>query len=805
MSLQDVLRSAMHRVQEPARPADATPEPSSPRLWFYIGTVMLAGAGVIGLSIARADFSRPVLFVVFLALSSLSSAIKLPLPLERGSSSLSLCYAIDVASLLFLGPYHATLVVAMGAFSQCTFRMRERNPLHRTLFSIATLSLTMQLAGQLFTRLEAGQQTLSYGLILPLGVTALLYFLINTALVATAIAFSTGQAISRVWQDNFLWSAPSYFIGAATAALVKLTFEEQAYPWWVVLVVIPAFLTYRSYRLFIARIEKEQAEVRRASEVQLATIEALALAIEARDSTSPMQVRKMQAYAAGLARAVGMPEHEVVGLQTATLLHDIGNLAIPEHIFSKPGPLSFDEFEKVKTHPRIGAEILRDVPFPYPVASLIVAHHEHWDGKGYPAGLRGTRIPLGARVLAVVDSYTALTSHRPHRPARPYHEALATLRQTAGSVLDPTLVEKFIGMLPMLDFQLASAAGTPPAAPAINGRVLSPRATGATALEDIAGAHHEARALYQVAQALGASLGLAESMGLITENLKDLVPFSCAALFLSNEETGRFECRWAAGLRDQAVRQVSVESVTDIEHLLPELNRGQEAVFRSSLAARLVFNDAVIGALAVFHAEAEGYSADHRRVFQRVAEHASLVIRNSIVFERTQKDSFTDQLTRLPNRRYMLLYLTQQMARAEKRRSKLAVVMMDLNGFKDINDTLGHQAGDRALHEVASVLRSMVRSYDLCVRYGGDEFVVILWECDAGQAEHRRREIQEAVAAMFFEGRPGERRRLSVSAGVAVFPEDGQTHEELLAVADGRMYQDKARNKAPAARPPALA
>jgi diguanylate cyclase (GGDEF)-like protein len=214
------------------------------------------------------------------------------------------------------------------------------------------------------------------------------------------------------------------------------------------------------------------------------------------------------------------------------------------------------------------------------------------------------------------------------------------------------------------------------------------------------------------------------------------------------------------------------------------------------LAAPLVFKDAPIGALVVFETAVSAYSPDHRRVFQRVADHASLVIRNSVVFERTQQDSFTDQLTRLPNRRYMLLYLTQQMARAEQCRSKLAVVMMDLNGFKDINDTVGHQAGDRALQEVASVLRSMVRSYDLCVRYGGDEFVVILWECDAEQAEHRRRELQDAVAAMFFEARPGESRPLSISAGVAVFPEDGQTHDQLLAAADERMYRHKARQRA---------
>jgi diguanylate cyclase (GGDEF)-like protein len=211
--------------------------------------------------------------------------------------------------------------------------------------------------------------------------------------------------------------------------------------------------------------------------------------------------------------------------------------------------------------------------------------------------------------------------------------------------------------------------------------------------------------------------------------------------------------------------------------------------------APLVVGDRAIGALATFHTATDAYLQDHRRVFGRVAEHASLVIHNSIVFERTQEASFTDQLTRLPNRRYMLIYLAQQMARARESRSKLAVVMFDLNGFKAINDALGHQAGDRALHEVAAVLRSAVRSYDLCVRYGGDEFVAILWECDAANAEERCLEMERAVAATYFDGRPGEALALSVSTGIAVFPEDGQTHEELIAVADRRMYQRKARQK----------
>jgi diguanylate cyclase (GGDEF)-like protein len=381
--------------------------------------------------------------------------------------------------------------------------------------------------------------------------------------------------------------------------------------------------------------------------------------------------------------------------------------------------------------------------------------------------------------------------------AWPHHEVLATMRRTAGSVLDPHLVETFISLLPVLDLQFAGDAAGRPLVSKAGPAVGAGRQPEAGVLEDIAIAHHEARALYEIAQALGASLDVIETMRLIAANLNDLVPVSCAALFLFNEETGRFECRWAAGVREQEMRRVAVGSVEELERAASRLGQAGDAgpSLPSALVAPLVVGDRAIGALATFHTATDAYLQDHRRVFGRVAEHASLVIHNSIVFERTQEASFTDQLTRLPNRRYMLIYLAQQMARARESRSKLAVVMFDLNGFKAINDALGHQAGDRALHEVAAVLRSAVRSYDLCVRYGGDEFVAILWECDAANAEERCLEMERAVAATYFDGRPGEALALSVSTGIAVFPEDGQTHEELIAVADRRMYQRKARQK----------
>src|SRR5688572_24833562 len=240
--------------------------------------------------------------------------------------------------------------------------------------------------------------------------------MINTGLVAAAVALSTHQNVAGVWQRNFLWSAPSYLAGAALAAAATATWERGLFG-WLLLLAAPLYLVFRSYHTVVSRLREEQEETRRAMDVQLATTEALALAIEAKGGCTPEHVRSIQRYAGMLAEAAGMSDADMQAVRAAALLHDVGNMAVPEHILAKPGPLTPEEFERVKIHPRVGAQILRDVPFAAPVAELVLAHHERWDGMGYPTGLGGDAIPVGARILTIADIYSTLQTSRPYRPA----------------------------------------------------------------------------------------------------------------------------------------------------------------------------------------------------------------------------------------------------------------------------------------------------------------------------------------------------------------------------------------------------
>src|SRR5262245_33356854 len=796
---------------------------------LFVCAVITVGAILLAYFFPFKTFESPTLFLALLTLSSLTSVFKVTLPLARSGSTMSVSYAVDFASLLLLGPNETMLVASASAWSQCTFRIKERNPLYRTLFSMGCLIVTVQAAGAIYGYLGGSpiggdlRNFSFWGSSKPLVGAASSYFLVNTAMVATAIALSTRQSILKVWNENFLWSAPSYFVGAAVAA-ASLTILGLLNVWWwaaLPLALAPLYVTYHGYKVYLGRIEDEQRHVREMADLHLATIEALALAIDAKDQTSQSHIRRVQLYAAALARALGMSENDIQGVKTAALLHDIGKLAVPEHILSKPGPLTPEEFQKIRAHPKVGADIISEVPFPYPVSPLILSHHERWDGKGYPAGLKGEEIPLGARILSVVDYFDALMAERPSHKAMGFDAAIGLLQQEAGKGLDPRVVQTFIEMYPRLAAEAESsqeparkltrvAAHAPSAAPAVGLVHESPVRTNV--FQDIALAHREIYALYEIAQAMGSSLGVSDTMALISSKLSNIVPFSCCALFLYSDEAETLRCRFATGIESELIQQLTIRNGHGLtgwvaRNRRPLVNARPSADYEaagqpsdrtslhSALVCPLLFNERFIGTISVYHTEPSVYTDDHRRLLDRISEQAAAVIYNSIVFEQTQEDSLTDPLTGLPNTRFMFMHLTRELARADRLKSEVSLLVMDLDSFQEINDTYGHHVGDRALCDVAGVLRTAIRPYDICVRYAGDEFIVVLSGCGAEEAERKRLELQKAVDDVTFEAQPGKVVPLAISIGASVFPHDGDSYETLLATADSRMYRDKTRRK----------
>ncbi len=791
----------------------------------FIALVIAAGAAILAWTLQHIYLDNVLLFLALLLMSNLTSAFKVTL-LAASGSTLSVSYMVDFAALLLLGPAPTTLIAVTSAWSQCTFRMKQPTPWYRTLFSMASLAITVQAAGIAYARLggvpgRADQQLQRGGRagrrrhdLFPLqhGPRRRARSPSRPASRSCGRGTRTSCGARRATSSARSWpSSP------ALAVLNLANRRSACCSSWR-----RAILIYRTYKVYIGRIEDERRHVQEMSDLHLATIEALALAIDAKDQTAQSHIRRVQVYAAGLARALGMSEQEVQGVKTAALLHDIGKLAVPEHILSKPGPLTQEEFQKIRIHPQVGAEIISAVPFPYPVAPLILSHHERWDGRGYPQGLRAEDIPLGARILTVVDYFDALTSDRPYHRAMDHDAALLLLEQESGKALDPTVVQLFFAHLPALAAEADRLEQAPSrrltleptselGRPAVGFENEAGRAN--TVFDDIALAHKEIYALYEIAQSMGTSLGVADTMAIISSKLSNLVPFGACALFLYDEEHDVLRCRFATGIDSELIGTMTIKSGHGLtgwvtRNRRPLVNARPNADFeaagmpgagtslRAAIVAPLIHADRLIGTLAVYQETEDAYTDDHRRLIDRVCEQAAAVIHNASVYERTEKDSLTDALTGLPNTRSMFGHLTRELSRAERLKSEVALLVMDCDDFKEINDTHGHHVGDRALREVASVLRAGVRPYDLCVRYAGDEFIVVLSGCGAEEAERKRLELKRAMEEVTFEARPGRKVPLSISVGAAVYPHDGETYEALLATGDARMYRDKTMHKA---------
>jgi diguanylate cyclase (GGDEF)-like protein len=825
-----VSRFFSRRAPKGGRPETSFSElPVATRLLIEATTA----AGIISLfwTAPQGRFDAPGTYFVLLAASVGLAASKVPLPLLPSSATLSLSYISNFAALALLGPFEATLVVAAGAWSQCTLYSSGRIPPYRTIFSVANVVVSSQIAA--WAAGLAGGYDLNDGATLAGATVAATtaFFFCNSVVMAMAVAQTAGKSAWALWKEQFLWSAPVCYIGGALGSGIAYI-GTHAHPLVALLALLPVYLVYMSYRSYLNRVEDQQRHLEEVSTLHLASVEALARAIGARDQTleasrtsSDTHIRRVQKLAVELAQDAGMSEHETKGVEIAALLHDIGKLAVPEHILTKPGRLTDEEYAAVKLHPAIGANIIKAVPFPYPVASLIEHHHEHWDGKGYPLGLKGDEIPLGARILCIVDYFDALIADRPYHKAKSEQVALQEILREGGKALDPHLVKRFAEIVKRLPAPaaIADAQFHHSPAPAVGRHASVPVATDASqdgvqnALENITRANQEMRALYEVAEAMGTRLSLENTLNLLVPRLTPLVPATSWALFLPANDTTASRCEFASGLDAHLLQQLLVPFGTgtigwvalnakSIANARPGADfEAAQIGTNSSLQAMIAFplmeRNRVIGVLAAYHTDPDYFTQTHQRILERVSAQAAKVVLDALLFEQIRTESLTDPLTGLANTRKILSDAEHEMAKADRHGTRRALIIIDVDHFKLVNDHHGHDAGDRALRLIADTIKQAVRSYDVCARSGGDEFLVFLSECDHDHAALRALEIQRAVAELRFEAVRGKPVPLTISVGYAVYPDDGGTYEALVKTADDRMYRDKSSHRAPVLLP----
>ena len=796
----------------------------------YVLLTAALGSWALGAALFHWRSHSPLQFWCYLAIAMFASTLKVRLP--GIESTMSVHFLFILLGILELSPSETMVLACGAALLQSMWNTKKKPELVKVIFNVGMTANAVWVTYQAYwlaARLFHNNVPL---LLLTVGTS---YFVMNTGPVSIVIALSQRSSIRSTWSLTYFWSFPYYLAGAAIVGLVDLC--NRYVGWEMALLVAPVmYWIFRTYSIYLARLEEEkkraevealhvEAEKRHVEQVcalHMRTIEGLALAIEAKDHTTHSHLQRVRTYAIEIAKDLGLSGDELDALRAAALLHDIGKLGVPDHIINKPGRLTPEEFEKVKTHTIVGAEIIEKVAFPYPVAPIVRSHHEKWNGEGYPDGLKGEEIPIGARILTVVDCLDALASDRQYRKALPLSEAMAEIAKEGGRSFDPKIVAvlqrrylefedltiKHTNENPMDALNLSATVerGLRPAA----GFERSGERNGDQIdfLSSIASARQEAYTLYELSQDIGSSLSLTETLSLVAMRLQKLVPYDSIAVFIREDDVLIPE--FVSGDYSKLLATLKVPIGTGLcgwvaAHLRPIINGNPNVEtgfgtasnagidLRSALAVPFESVNGLVGVLTLYRADADAFTNDHLRVLQVITSRVAMFIENARKYREAASSATIDYLTGMANARALSVHLEKELARGTREHLTLGIMVCDLDGFKEINDRYGHLAGDKVLKAFAGSIRMACRESDYAARMGGDEFVIVIPGITEAAMKERGNLLNVVAKQAGLDGCGAD--FLSLSAGAAFYPADGNTAEQLLAEADRRMYAAKKKQR----------
>jgi len=776
-------------------------------------TISLMGLVAFGYSAYDLTFNSVNFEWILLSLVTVLMVSRIDIGFRKSRNTVAISDAFIFISVLLYGTYASTVLAGLDGMA-CAVQLKERRRLVLFNGALTSLSIFASSSAVTFTLGESGP--LAAGdpirMVLAAGLLAVLHLSVVSGLRSLTDPREDDRSYFSSWKQTFVWTSFSMMAGAACACIIVKLITVISFYAFIISVPILT-VTYFTYKVYLDRVETSNRHAEQMAELHLKTIEALAIAIDAKDEVTPEHVHRVLIYATGLARLFGLSEPELEALKAGALLHDIGKLAVPDYILNKPGPLTPAEFDKMKVHTIVGAEILERVGFPYPVVPVVRHHHERWDGRGYPDGLRGDEIPITARILTLSDCFDAVREDRNYREAMTRDQAIDMLKEGSGTVFDPNVVRTFLDHLDEFEAEIRERCVEPQRVGtqyhAGTTRIASPDSEPAV-YERIRSAHREVITLYDIAQTIGTSLDLRDTFAVFASRMEDIVSYTTCVLYLVRPDSTDVEAAHIAGRNAELLKGKGIPSgagITgwvvanghsmhncdprlDFDVLKLETNDG----YRTASVVPLMKDETVLGALAMYSAELSAYTADHLRLMEAVAKLASDAIANAVQHEKTETSALTDLLTGLPNARALRYRFEEEADRARRHRDRFSVMMMDLDGFKAVNDKFGHQAGDQLLRELSVLLSMHMRSSDFVSRYAGDEFVAIM-QVGAEEVQELAQRIQRAIDRHDF-GFQGTKLFIGLSVGCASFEADGETLDELLLAADRAMYVDKAKRKA---------
>ena len=609
---------------------------------MYLGLVIAAGSVILFNGLwhwSTQDWTR---YLSYCVIALIASGMKVTLPTVPGTISMSFLFVLIGISTLSRAE---TLAMGcLGMLVQSVFHAKSRPRPIRMIFNVASMACSIEAAYDVYHApwLQNASLEAPLRLLLAAGV----FFVANTLSVAGAIAVTEGKNAWTVWRESYFWSFPNYLVGAAVAWVVGAA--SRLVGWQTSLLLLPVlYVVYRSLALYVNRLEdeKKRAEQQRVHAEEVAalhrrTIETLALAIEAKDQTTHDHLERVEIYAIAVGQELGLDEAQIEALRAASLLHDIGKLAVPEYIISKPGKLTPQEFEKMKTHTVVGAEIVERIRFPYPVAPIVRSHHEKWNGTGYPDGLMGEQIPIGARILSAVDCLDALASDRQYRRALPLEEALQIVRSEAGKSFDPRVVE--ILARRCVELEQRAKSGVPSGPAKLSTALKIERGDAPAAGFETAASNESTRDLMnfqrsieatesrtrragELSERLERSQGREAAFSVLRETLRSLVPYDAMVVYrragerLIPADSDLGEYRMLASLEIPIGMGLSgwvAETGKSILNGNPSVEPGylndptRFSVLGSALAVPLETTNGILGVLSVYREGRDAFSTE---------------------------------------------------------------------------------------------------------------------------------------------------------------------------------------------------
>jgi putative nucleotidyltransferase with HDIG domain len=644
----------------------------------YIAFITLLGFSSLAGGLWFWQSQSPSRFLVYLALSLLCSGFKVVLPGIQGSMSVN--YLIFLAGFIQLSLPETLALGLAASFMQSLWYAQTRPRPIQIVFNIAQIAISIT-GGYCIYHLDSARLFgvnwgVNWPLALRIGAATVVYYLLNTVSMALVVALTEQKNAMRIWKDCYLWSLPYYLLGASLTGGSLLVAKQ--FGWEAALLVAPVvYAIFQSFRMYLGRIEREKAHAQETASLHLRTIEALALAIEAKDDTTHTHLRRVQVYATEIGKELKLGEPEMQALQAASILHDIGKLAVPDYIISKPGKLTPEEFEKMKIHPVVGAEILESVQFPYPVAPIVRAHHEKWDGSGYPAGLEGETIPVGARIISAVDCLDALASDRQYRRALPLDKALDIVVSESGKAFDPKIVEIIRRRAVELE-KMARADSVSDEPMKLSKDLKIERGLAPDAgFEETAGhtpdansvhaplravAWQEVQTLCDFTRTLEGSLGFYETLALLCARLKQVVPHDCAAVYVLQAD--RLKAAYVQGENSRSFSSLEIPLGQGLSGWVLENNKpivnGNPGVepgylndatkfttLRSALAIPLRPPGGLRGVLALYALEKEAFSKAQLEILQAIEPKLAMAVASALRYQ--QGNSMAESLAGLAN------------------------------------------------------------------------------------------------------------------------------------------------------------